>query len=169
MVESKPQTPVYGQTPLNTQPYKSFKTHPRGTSKFLSVPCRGPHPVLHHYLKKKRKRKRRKKRNNRINNNKPEQEEGSFPDRPFELLGLMTSATPHNLNPDVRFLLSRALLPRVFAGLGLRSMHELPSIFRRILETMVCSSIPLHNLNSQNWRSRAFLDCDSCGMTQGAF
>ena len=23
-------------------------------------------------------------------------------------------------------------------------------------------------LNSQNWRSRAFLDCDSCGMTQGA-
>ena len=29
--------------------------------------------------------------------------------------------------------------------------------------------ISIHILNSQNWRSRAFLDCDSCGMTQGAF
>ena len=31
-----------------------------------------------------------------------------------------------------------------------------------------CIHTYIHTLNSQNWRSRAFLDCDSCGMTQGA-
>ena len=32
----------------------------------------------------------------------------------------------------------------------------------------ICIYIFIHLLNSQNWRSRAFLHCESCYMTQGA-